>query len=104
MRVTFLPWALLANPTPVGSLHTLLPAFRENWAWNGSEVAVINGKFKRSVFEAPHEGYASNPSVQQAYDTPIDPRSALLQPSTGELFFVEWGFSAGPPSSATHDW
>jgi hypothetical protein len=53
MHISIFPWALLANAT-IGFL---------------SGAAVMSGSFNRIVFEAPHEGYASDPSVQQTCDT-----------------------------------
>jgi hypothetical protein len=58
MHVSIFLWALLANAT-IGFLNRALV---------GIDAAVMSGSFNRSVFEAPHEGYASDPSVQQAYD------------------------------------
>jgi hypothetical protein len=69
---TIFPRALLANAT-IGFL---------NWELIGSDAAVMSGSFNRSVFEAPHEGYASDPSVQQAYDAFSNAHTARIPSGT----------------------
>ncbi|KAH7053370.1 hypothetical protein B0J12DRAFT_571139 [Macrophomina phaseolina] len=126
-------------PGLVQSFFTDLPSGFEDapatWAWvsyKDPSVAVLNGPFNRSVFDAPFESVTSDSSLQQAndflntthfvaYDERffgiIGPNATITHiqkltyqtheapcynPNTKELLFVEWGPPGG--DDGVHTW
>ncbi|KAL0934799.1 AkeP protein [Colletotrichum truncatum] len=120
----------------LGQLDAVPPGFStERWAWVSNEdplLAVIPGRFNRSMWEAPSAAEVSDPSVAAinehinqtsfvAYDERffdiIGPNATVEQlqvlpfqvheascyiPEQSLLFFVEWGPPGG--ENGTHDW